>query len=73
MDRPEYSVVIEPLSDSEGGGFVALVPDLPGCMSDGETDVQALENARDAIAAWIAQAQAMGRPIPQPTKRRAYA
>ncbi len=37
MAKLEYPVIIEPLPQDEGGGFVALVPDLPGCMSDGET------------------------------------
>jgi hypothetical protein len=32
-------VIIEPLPQDDGGGFVALVPDLPGCMSDGETAI----------------------------------
>lgn len=73
MDRADYSVVVERLPDEDGGGFVAYVPDLPGCMSDGDTDVQALENAHDAIEAWIAEATALGRPIPVPTRQRAYA
>lgn len=33
----EYPVIIEPLPQNEGGGFVALLPDLPGCVSDGGT------------------------------------
>ncbi len=73
MDRPEYRIVLEPLPDTEGGGFVATVPDLPGCMSDGATDLEALENAHQAIVAWIERALKMGRPIPEPTYRRAYA
>ena len=31
------SIRIEPLSSDEGGGFLVTVPDLPGCMADGET------------------------------------
>jgi len=73
MNSPGYAVIIEPLADSDGGGFVATVPDLPGCMSDGATDVEALENAHDAIAAWIEQATAMGRAIPAPTRQRVHA
>jgi predicted RNase H-like HicB family nuclease len=42
VPRLEYPVIIEPLPEDEGGGFVALVPDLPGCMSDGETAEAAL-------------------------------
>ena len=39
MRKPGYAVVIELLSDEDGGGFLAIVPDLLGCMSDGETRV----------------------------------
>ncbi|HEY5831181.1 MAG TPA: type II toxin-antitoxin system HicB family antitoxin, partial [Hyphomicrobiaceae bacterium] len=60
-----YPVVIEPLAHEEGGGFVATVPDLPGSMSDGETPEEALANVRDAVAAWIEEAQALGRAVPQ--------
>ena len=49
-EKLDYPVHIEPLSQEDGGGFVALVPDLPGCMSDGETPEEALANVRDAIA-----------------------
>jgi predicted RNase H-like HicB family nuclease len=63
----EYAVTIRPLSAADGGGFVALVPDLPGCMSDGETPQEALANAQDAIACWIEAAHELGRPIPEPT------
>jgi len=73
MDSQPYTIIIEPLGDADGGGFLATVPDLPGCMSDGATDVEALENAHDAIAAWIEQATAMGRAIPAPTRRMAFA
>jgi antitoxin HicB len=68
MSNPtEYPVTIRPLSPMNGGGFVALVPDLPGCMSDGETPHEALTNAQDAIVCWIEAAREMGRPIPEPT------
>jgi predicted RNase H-like HicB family nuclease len=63
-----YPVLIEPLSDEDGGGFLATVPDLPGCMSDGETPEEALVNIRDAILAWIEAAEDMGRPIPEPSR-----
>jgi predicted RNase H-like HicB family nuclease len=73
MNSPRFSIIIEPLAESEGGGFLATVPDLPGCMSDGATDVEALQNAHDAIEAWIEQATAMGRAIPTPTRQRLHA
>ncbi len=69
----DYTVIVERLPDSEGGGFIARVLDLPGCMSDGDTDIEALENAHDAITAWIDCARQMGRPVPHPTAQRVYA
>lgn len=68
MDRIDYRIIVDRLGEADGGGHVAYVPDLPGCMSDGETDIQAVENLHDAIAAWIERARAMGRPIPRPTR-----
>ncbi|MEX0853009.1 MAG: type II toxin-antitoxin system HicB family antitoxin [Bauldia sp.] len=64
----EFPVIIEPLSGEDGGGFVAIVPDLPGCMSDGETAETALASVRDATRASIEEAKATGRAAPQPSK-----
>ena len=72
MDAPSsYKVVIEPLSEEDGGGFLATVPELPGCISDGETRAQALVNVEDAIATWLYCARKMGRDIPEPRLHRA--
>ena len=67
-DRLVFPVIIEPLSEADGGGFVALVPDLPGCMSDGETAEAALASVTDAISGWIEEAKTLGRPIPRPSR-----
>lgn len=68
MSNPtDYAVSIRPLLPADGGGYIALVRDLPGCMSDGETPEGALTNAQDAIGCWIEAAHEMGRPIPEPT------
>ena len=69
MNRLEYPVIVQPLPPEDGGGFVATVPDLPGCMSDGETPEEALINVQDAIAAWIEAAVELGRKVPEPTKQ----
>lgn len=73
-DRPPrpfeaYMHEIAPLPAEDGGGFVITFPDLPGCMSDGETIEEAMANGRDAFSAWIAAAIDMGRPVPAPTAR----
>jgi antitoxin HicB len=65
-DNFHYKVIVESLPELDGGGFLATVPDLPGCMSDGETPGEAIANVQDAIAAWIEAARDMGRDIPQP-------
>jgi predicted RNase H-like HicB family nuclease len=69
MSRLEYPVVVEPLPADEGGGFVATVPDLPGCMSDGDTPEEALANVQDAIATWIEAAKDLGHSVPKPSRR----
>jgi antitoxin HicB len=66
MPKPEYAVVIEPLPEEDGGGFLATVPDLPGCMSDGDTREEAARNVEDAIACWLEEAEMIGRAIPKP-------
>ncbi len=64
MNPLDYEVVIRPLSPSDGGGYLAVVPALPGCKSDGDTPQDALANVYDAIACWIEAAEDMGRTIP---------
>ena len=69
MKKLEYAVIVEPLPAEDGGGFIATVPDLPGCMSDGETPQEALANVDDAIRTWIEAAQDLGHNIPAPSRR----
>lgn len=72
MTKPEeYEVDIRPLDAEDGGGFVAIVPELPGCRSDGETPHEALTNAYDAIACWLEAANELGRAVPAPQRRAA--
>ncbi len=73
MSQLSYPVIVSPLSDEDGGGFVATVPDLPGCVSDGETPEEALTNVQDAIEAWLEAARDLGRPIPAPSRVAAIA
>jgi antitoxin HicB len=69
MGNLSYAVIVEPLPDAEGGGFLASAPDLPGCMTDAETPEAALVAIRSAIDEWITEATRLGRAVPQPTKR----
>jgi len=62
----EYPFIIRHLSNEEGDGYLIEFPDLPGCMSDGETIDEAIENGQDAIKAWIEAAKETNRVIPIP-------
>lgn len=73
MSRFEYPIVVDPLPAEEGGDFLAMAPDLPGCMSDGDTPEEALANIQDAIAAWIEAARGLGHAVPKPSRRAALA
>jgi predicted RNase H-like HicB family nuclease len=50
-----------------GGGYLITFPDLPGCMSDGETEAEAVQNGRDAFHSVVSALTDMGRPIPAPS------
>lgn len=49
------------------------VPELPGCMADGETPAEALENVEKMISEWLETAREIGRDIPEPKGRLLYA
>lgn len=53
--------------------FIVEVPELPGCMADGQTYVEAVTNAEVVIQEWIETAQELGRDIPNPKGRLLYA
>lgn len=66
---PDYPFEMRPLTEDEGGGWLITFPDLPGCMSDGESPEEALVNGRDAVSAWIEAVRAAGREVPAPGNR----
>ena len=47
--------------------FIAEVPELPGCMADGNTPEEALRNSEIIISEWIETAKLLGREIPEPS------
>lgn len=61
-----YAIVIVPLSEADGGGYVGYVPDLPGCMGDGETREEALQDTTAAMQAWLETNANLDRPTPEP-------
>jgi predicted RNase H-like HicB family nuclease len=67
----KYEVIIY-WSDADDA-FIAEVPELPGCMADGKTYQQTIENVEVIIQEWIETARELGRPIPEPKGRLIYA
>lgn len=67
----KYEVII--YWSEEDQAYVAEVPELPGCMADGETYQDAIKNAEIVIQEWIETAQKLRRPIPQPKGKLMYA
>jgi predicted RNase H-like HicB family nuclease len=53
--------------------FIVEVPELSGCMADGKTYQEAVQNAEVIIQEWIETAQALGREIPEPKGRLLFA
>ena len=59
----DYTIVLDPAEDGEG--YTVLVPALPGCITQGRTREEAIDRAKEAIAAYIASLQADGEPVPE--------
>jgi predicted RNase H-like HicB family nuclease len=71
MSESKYEMIIY-WSDQDKA-FLVEVPELPGCMADGETRAEAIKNANEVIRLWIETAKSLGREIPKPRGRLAYA
>jgi predicted RNase H-like HicB family nuclease len=67
----KYELII--FWSEEDERYVVEVPELPGCMADGESYEEAVKNAEIVISEWIETAKSLGREIPQPRGRLAYA
>ena len=59
----KYRITIE---QDEDGVFIAEVPTLPGCITQGATRSEAIENAKEAISLYLESLKAHGEPIPPP-------
>ena len=71
-DYLALSYRMEIIRDSDEGGFVASYPDLPGYITCGETEEEALKNALDAKKAWLEAALEENIEIPEPDSLEAY-
>ncbi|HEX9464585.1 MAG TPA: type II toxin-antitoxin system HicB family antitoxin [Alphaproteobacteria bacterium] len=58
-----YKFVLQRAAD---GGYVATVPALPGCVSQGDTRAEALANIREAIELYVEDCRDAGDPVPSP-------
>ena len=67
----KYEVIL--YWSEEDHAFIAEVPELPGCMADGESYQKALANVEVIAQEWIETAHKMGRKIPEPKGRLVYA
>jgi len=67
----KYELII--FWSKEDERYVVEVPELPGCMADGKTYAGAIKNAQVVISEWIETARSLGREIPEPKGRLAYA
>jgi len=66
-----YEIIIYWSKEDEA--FIAEVPELPGCMADGETYEEALSNVEIVMQEWIETAEELGHPIPRHRGKLMYA
>ena len=57
----------------EDNSFIAEAPELAGCMADGETYLEAVENIQTVTQEWVEIAKELGREIPKPKGKLMYA
>jgi predicted RNase H-like HicB family nuclease len=69
MDK--YEIIV--YWSMEDNAFIAEVPELAGCMADGQSHIEAVQNAKSAIDEWIETARLMGRDIPVAKGKLVYA
>lgn len=67
----KYEIII--YWSKEDNRYIAEVPELAGCLADGETYIQAIENVEVIIDEWIETAILLKRPIPEPKGKLLYA
>ena len=67
----KYEIIV--YWSQEDNTFIAEVPELPGCMADGENQIEALKNVNMVINEWIETAIMTKRNIPKPKGRLIYA
>lgn len=61
-----YSHVVSPINSADGGGFMFTMPDIPGVVADGETELDAIADGREAFIATVSAIVDMGQEVPAP-------
>ena len=57
----------------DDNAYVTVVPELPGCMADGDTPGDAIANTQRVISEWIDTARELGREVPEPKNKPLFA
>jgi predicted RNase H-like HicB family nuclease len=71
MKNSKYELIV--YWSDEDDSFIAEVPELAGCMADGNSYSNAVKNVEIVIQEWIETAKELGREIPQPKGKLMYA
>ncbi len=58
-----YTILLDP--DPEDGGYTVTVPTLPGCVTEGQTVVECIQNAEEAIRLYLDNLHDLGEPVPE--------
>jgi predicted RNase H-like HicB family nuclease len=61
-----YSYVVSPIDAADGGGFMFSMPDIPGVIGDGQTELEAIADGREAFIATVSAMTDMGQEVPTP-------
>ncbi len=63
----EYTAIFEP--DEKAGGFTVTIPALPGCISEGDTFEEAINNIKEAASLYLEVVKKQTEKVPLETKR----
>lgn len=61
-----YSHVVSPIDAADGGGFMFTMPDIPGVVADGATELEAITDGREAFVTMVSAMVDMGQEVPAP-------
>ena len=71
LNRP-YHIVIQHITDESGNYYLATVKEFDGCMSHGDTHIEAFDNIQEAMEGWIETKLENGFSVPEPIEENQY-